>query len=107
MHELLTAINDSLPFAQTCQTFIETSVTAINDLQKESCLSEDKKYSHGPIIYVSFRSSHQRCSVKNVFLQISQNSEENTCARASLLIRLQARDLQLYLKGGSGTGVFL
>lgn len=43
MHELLTAINDSLPFAETCQTFIETSVTAINDLQKESRLSEDKK----------------------------------------------------------------
>lgn len=43
MHELLTAINDSLPFAKTCQTFIETSVTAINDLQKESRLSEDKK----------------------------------------------------------------
>ena len=32
----------------------------------------------------------QRCSVKNVFLKISQNSQENTCARASFLIRLQA-----------------
>ena len=25
----------------------------------------------------------QRCSVKNVFLEISQNSQENTCARVS------------------------
>ena len=25
----------------------------------------------------------QRCSVKKVFLEISQNSQENTCARAS------------------------
>ena len=25
----------------------------------------------------------QRCSVKKVFLQISQNSQENTCARVS------------------------
>ena len=25
----------------------------------------------------------QRCSVKQVFLEISQNSQENTCARAS------------------------
>ena len=32
----------------------------------------------------------QRCSVKKVFLEISQNSQENTCARASFLIKLQA-----------------
>ena len=32
----------------------------------------------------------QRCSVKNVFLEISQNSQENTCARVSILIKLQA-----------------
>ena len=25
----------------------------------------------------------QRCSVKKVFLEISQNSQENTCARVS------------------------
>ena len=36
-----------------------------------------------------FRSSHQRCSIK-VFLKISQNSQENTCARVSFLIKLQA-----------------
>ena len=28
----------------------------------------------------------QRCSVKKVFLEISQNSQENTCARDSFLI---------------------
>ena len=32
----------------------------------------------------------QRCSVKKVFLEISQNSQENTCARVSFLIKLQA-----------------
>ena len=30
-----------------------------------------------------------RCSVKKVFLEIPQNSLENTCARASFLIKLQ------------------
>ena len=30
----------------------------------------------------------QRCSVKNVFLEITQNSQ-NTCARVSFLIKLQ------------------
>ena len=31
----------------------------------------------------------QRCSVKKVFLEISQNSQENACARVSFLIKLQ------------------
>ena len=30
-------------------------------------------------------SSHQSCSVKKVLLEISQNSQEKTCARASFL----------------------
>ena len=34
-----------------------------------------------------------------MFLEISQNSQENTCARASVLIKLQAL--------GSGAGAFL
>ena len=36
------------------------------------------------------RSSLPRCSIKKVFLEISQNSQENTSARVSLLIKLQA-----------------
>ena len=32
----------------------------------------------------------QMCSMKKVFLEISQNSQENTCARVSILIKLQA-----------------
>ena len=38
----------------------------------------------------------QRCFVKKVFLEISQNSQENNCARVFLLIGLQAWGLQLY-----------
>ena len=30
----------------------------------------------------------RRCSVKKVYLEISQNSQENTCARFSFLIKL-------------------
>ena len=36
------------------------------------------------------------CSAEKVFLEISQNSHENTCARVSFLIKLQALGLQLY-----------
>ena len=45
------------------------------------------------------RSSHRRCCKKKVFLEISQNSQENTCARVSFSIKFQALD--------SRTGVFL
>ena len=38
----------------------------------------------------------QRCAVKKVFLEISQSSQENTCARASFLMKLQASGLKLY-----------
>ena len=32
----------------------------------------------------------QRCSAEKVFLEISQNSQENTCASVYFLIKLQA-----------------
>ena len=48
------------------------------------------------------RSSRPEVFCKKVFLEISQNSQENTCASVSFLIKLQ-----VYLKRGSGTGVFL
>ena len=38
----------------------------------------------------------QRCSVKKLFLEITQNSQENACARVSFLIKLKAPGLQLY-----------
>ena len=37
----------------------------------------------------------QRCSVKKVFLEISQSPQENTCTRVSFLIKLQASDLRI------------
>ena len=43
-----------------------------------------------------YRSSDQRCSIEKVFLEISQMSQENICARASFSIMLQALGLQLY-----------
>ena len=46
----------------------------------------------------SYGSSRPEVFCKNVFLEILQNSKENTCARVSFLIKLQAWDLQLYWK---------
>ena len=48
-------------------------------------------FSRAPTIQLSWKhwSSHRRCSVKKLFLKISQISQENTCARVSFVIKLQ------------------
>ena len=52
---------------------------------KKKMIQRKKKYKNN-----IFRSSHQRCSLRKVFLEISQNSQENTCVRVFFLIKLQA-----------------
>ena len=51
--------------------------------------------------FISQEAVVQRCSVKKVFLEISQNSQENTCARVSFLIKLQAQE-HIFLQNTSG-----
>ena len=38
----------------------------------------------------NFEAAAQRCSLKKLLLEISQNSQENICTRVSFLIKLQA-----------------
>ena len=45
--------------------------------------------------YYSAEAVAQTCSVKKVFLEISQNSQENNCPRVSILIKLPALDLEI------------
>ena len=40
-------------------------------------------------IYIVTEAVVRKCSVKNMFLEISQNSQKNTCAKVSFLIKLQ------------------
>ena len=58
-----------------------------------------KKYSNP----IHLEAVAQRCYVKKLFLEISQNSQENTCARVSFLIKLQACD---FIKKGTLAQVF-
>ena len=46
--------------------------------------------------YYNQKQSSKGVLWKRMFLEISQNSQENTCARVSFLIKLQASGLQLY-----------
>ena len=48
------------------------------------------------------RSSHRRCSIKNVFLKISQNLQESTCVKISFLIKLHGN----FIKRGTLAQVF-
>ena len=55
-----------------------------------------RKHKSEPNSYIFLESSQEavvrRCSVKKVFLEISQNSQENTCARDSFLINFIKKD---------------
>ena len=44
----------------------------------------------GAFLFFPAEAIVQSCSVKKVFLEIAQNSKENTCTRVSFLIKLQA-----------------
>ena len=61
----------------------------------------------GPFFRLAFVFSRvavvRRCSVKKVFLEILQNLQENTSARVSFLIKLQAsRNFSLTLTSEEG-----
>ena len=77
---------------------VDTNLFSAKSIQ--CCVYQDGKTLHT-------EAAAQTCSVKNVFLEISQNSKENTCAAVSFLIKLQVSGPQLHLKRDSGTGVFL
>ena len=46
-------------------------------------------------------------SVKKVFWKTLQNSQENTCAKVTFLIKLQAESYSFIKKRDSGTSIFL
>ena len=51
------------------------------------CGKSSVRDSDSTLLYCSPEAAAQRCFVKKVFLQISQNSQENTCARNCFLIK--------------------
>ena len=69
----------------------------------EKLLSSDVASLQSPYKYLKVLGRHldSEASTRGVlykkeFLKISQNSQENICARASFLIRVQVSGLQLY-----------
>ena len=77
-------------------------------IPNRSFLGPNRYKIHDYKIYNPFAEAvAQVCSVKKAFLEIWQNSQENTCARVFFSIKLQARGMQRYLKRDSGRGAFL
>ena len=58
---------------------MENPLTNFNNEETESTFVET--------VLIYSEAVAQRCSVKKVFLETSQNSQENTCARVSSLIK--------------------
>ena len=69
-----------------------STILCITEIFSMSGLSDEASYFLSPLPEAVV----QRCFVKTVFLEISQNSQENTYARVSFSIKLQASGLQLY-----------
>ena len=59
------------------------------------------------LIYVMFRSNNRRCSVKQMFLEILQNLQENTCARNPLALSFQLGCFANLSKSHFGMSVLL
>ena len=53
----------------------------------ESAFSFWLPYLHKDLTWLSIEAVVRRCSVKNVFLEISRNSQKNTCAKDSFLLK--------------------
>ena len=78
---------------------ITTCLSVNNSLRQKLVSSASIMYDGEAVV--------QRCSVKKVFLEISQNSQENTCARVSFFNKVAGLRPATLLKRDSGTGVFL
>ena len=57
------------------------------------------------LYYLTEEADRRRCSVKKVFLNISQNSQENSCARVSFLIKFQVQTCN-FIKNETLTQLF-
>ena len=62
----------------------------LHSLKLSQCQSLTIKLYYREWVDSSYSDQKQRCSVKKVLLEISQNLQESTCARVSFLIKLQA-----------------
>ena len=74
------------------------------------CLTFEKFFP-GKVLYLSALKQRtevvaQRCSLKKVFLEVLQSSQENTCARISFLMKLQVK-ANNFIKKKTDTDVFL
>ena len=70
-----------------------------------------EKFFNGKLLYLSVLKQRreavaQRCSFKKVFLEIWQNSHENTYARVSFLMKLQVK-ANNFIKKKTDADVFL
>ena len=67
------------------------SLRQLSATEKQRALLSEKGKSILNVFHVSPEAVARRCSVKEVFLKMSQNSQENTCVRVSSLIKLQPK----------------
>ena len=87
-----TSVEKLVRYTVTFLEWVNTLITIIKESRLESKGSLNRFHAQTLLFCYIFypEAVVQRCSVKKVFLEVSQNSQENTCARVSFLIKLQA-----------------
>ena len=77
------------PISQEVKTIREWNlVTRIEHKVRKKFFKKSFKVNAQEILELTTEALFQMCSVKNISFKISQNSQENNCARVSFLIKL-------------------
>ena len=89
---------------QNCALFFSLCFYLTVVSKKKFSYVEHFLYGFGLLLLQNAESVARRCSTKQVFLKLLQNSQENTCVGVSLLVKFQPGGLQ---QKETGTDVFL
>ena len=81
-----------------CSKFVTINYVKENSVYLSKIILKKGQFIIIYLQYIIAEAVAQRCFLKKVFLEISQNSQENTCARVSFLIKLQAAPATLLKK---------
>ena len=103
--------NSTVSYTDLVHVFVYLYKLCTSNSSFGNQLAEKHHLSNTNVISKTFRRSDWRCSVKKLFLKVSQNSQKKQpCRSLSFLLKLQASRFQTSMpsvKKDANTGVFL
>ena len=97
----------TVDFRMTPNTFMDTFSLVRNRLEKQDTRFREA-FPIEKTVAIAFKSSHQRCSMKKVYLEISQNiTGKHLCRGLFFQYNWRSETCNFIKKRDSGIGVFL